>query len=86
MHFLHSISPPVRGQSKGNVKLTVDYYRYHSTAHKFHDYHPNVAMMLLSSNVCSRVNCFRSILKCFLTKQLSIFHSDDSYQVPFFQE
>ena len=27
MHFLHSISPPVRGQLKGNVKLTVDYIR-----------------------------------------------------------
>lgn len=24
MHFLHSFSPPVRGQLKGNVKLTID--------------------------------------------------------------
>lgn len=47
MHFLHSISPPVRGQLKGNVKLTVDYIRHHSSAHKFRDYHPNVAILQL---------------------------------------
>lgn len=45
MHFLHFISPPVRGQLKGNVKLTVDYIRHHSSAHKFRDYHPNVAIL-----------------------------------------
>lgn len=43
MHFLHFFSPPVRGQSKGNVKLTVDYsFVFHCTV--FRDFVPKVAI------------------------------------------
>ena len=66
--LLAFFSPPVRGQSKGNVKLTVDYsFVFHCTV--FRDFVPKVAIntiyrtsVLLSTNIYIAFKSFDEVL------------------------